>query len=305
MSVRALLIVTVGTAIAAATWAAAPAAAQIASRPAASAPAKPYVRAAREANGTPIPKTPWGQPDLSGLWDKRPYGGTNMAQGVQPLPFTAEGLKAYNDVWNHVDPTSRCVLPGVPRVNNSPYPMQIIQMQDKVIMLYEYMHNHRLIYTDGRGHPKEYLPQLMGHSIGKWEGDTLVIDSIGFTDRTWLDDHGNRHSDALHVTERFRRVSADQLSYEATVDDPKFYTKPWTNGWIMPMADPTWELGEYACTDFNNAVEANLLQPGPLDGSLRDGTAMPKPAVQPRGGGGGPGGGTGAPAPAGRGRGGN
>lgn len=238
MSVRALLIVTVGTAIAAATWAAAPTAAQIASRPASSTPAKPYVRAAREANGTPIPKTPWGQPDLSGLWDKRPYGGTNMAQGVQPLPFTAEGLKAYNDVWNHVDPTSRCVLPGVPRVNNSPYPMQIIQMQDKVIMLYEYMHNHRLIYTDGRGHPKEYLPQLMGHSIGKWEGDTLVIDSVDFTDASWLGWPGWIHSYDMRVEERITR-EGDSLRWQATVHDPEMLLRAWTTNPVVRRLNRT------------------------------------------------------------------
>jgi hypothetical protein len=274
---------------------------QIASRGAG--PSRPFVQAGREPNGTPVPRTAWGQADLSGLWNKRPYGGTNMAAGIQPLPFTPEGLKAYNDVWNHVDPTSRCILPGVPRVNNSPYPMQIVHLQDKVIMLYEYMHNHRIIYTDGRSHPKEFLPQLMGHSVGKWEGDTLVIDSIGFTDRTWLDDHGNRHSDALHVIERWTRISADQLRYEATIDDPKFYTKPWTNSWIMPMANPEWELAEYACTDFNEVSASGNLQPGPLDGSGRNGTAMPTPPVQPRGGGAGPGGGAGGGAPAGRGRG--
>jgi len=240
-----------------------------------------FQQAGREPNGTPAPRTAWGKADLSGLWNKRPYGGGNSAAGIQPLPFTAEGLRAYNDVWNHIDPTSRCVLPGVPRVNNSPYPMQIIHLQDKVIMLYEYMHNFRLIYTDGRSHPKEYLPQLMGHSVGRWEGDVLVVESIGFTDRTWLDDHGNRPSEEMKLTERFQRVSADQVRYDFTIDDPKFYTKPWSNGWIMPLANPDWTLAEYACTDFNEVQSADLLQPGPLDGSLRDGTAMP-----PRGGGG-------------------
>jgi hypothetical protein len=280
-----------------------PAAGQLTSRPATGGESKPFVQAGREPNGTPVPRTPWGKADLSGLWNKRPYGGTNMAAGIQPLPFTSEGLKAYNDVWNHVDPTSRCILPGVPRVNNSPYPMQIVHLQDKVIMLYEYMHNFRVIYTDGRGHPKEYLPQLMGHSVGRWEGDTLVIDTVGLTDRTWLDDHGNRHSDAMKVTERWTRISADQLRYDATIEDPKFYTKPWTNGWIVPLANPAWELAEYACTDFNNALESGGLQPGPLDGSGRNGTAMPTPPVQPRDGGAGPGGGGGAAQPGRGGRG--
>ena len=286
LSVAAALMVTV----------AAPASAQLSSRSASDGESKPFVQAGREPNGTPVPRTAWGKADLSGLWNKRPYGGTNMAAGIQPLPFTPEGLKAYNDVWNHVDPTSRCILPGVPRVNNSPYPMQIVHLPDKVIMLYEYMHNFRVIYTDGRSHPKEYLPQLMGHSVGRWEGDTLAIETLGLTDRTWLDDHGNRHSDAMKVTERWTRISSNQIRYEATIDDPKFYTKPWTNGWIMPLANPSWELAEYACTDFNNALESGGLQPGPLDGSGRNGTAMPTLPVQPRDGGTGPGGNAGAPA---------
>lgn len=242
------------------------------------APAGAVVPPEPEPNGTPVPKTAWGQSDLSGLWNKRLR--TNMAAGVQPLPFTPEGLKAYNNVWNEIDPTSRCVFPGVPRVNNSPYPMRIVHLPDTVIILYEYMHNYRLVPTDGRDHPADILPSLMGHSVGRWEGDTLVIDTIGLTDRTWLDDHGNRHSDALRVTERFRRVSADQLWYEATIDDPTFYTKPWTNGWMMPLAPPDWELGEYACTDFNQVSDGGHLQPGPLDGSLRDGSAMPPPGTR-------------------------
>jgi hypothetical protein len=241
-------------------------------------PARPVAPPEPEPNGTPVPTTAWGPPDLSGLWNKRLR--TNMALGIQPLPFTPDGLKAYNNVWNEIDPTSRCVFPGVPRVNNSPYPMRIVHLPDQVIILYEYMHNYRLIPTDGRDHPADILPSLMGHSVGRWEGDTLVIDTIGLTDRTWLDDHGNRHSDALHVIERFRRVSADQLWYEATIDDPKFYTKAWTNGWMMPLAPPDWELGEYACTDFNKVSDGGHLQPGPLDGSLRDGSAMPPPGTR-------------------------
>ena len=89
--------------------------------------------------------------------------------------------------------------------------MQIVQLPDKVIFLYEYMHNYRVIYTDGRTHRPTWEPSLLGDSVGRWDGDTLVIDTVNLTDRTWLDDHGNRHSDALHVTERWRRISANEL----------------------------------------------------------------------------------------------
>jgi hypothetical protein len=232
--------------------------------------------AAVVSDGTPIPRTADGRADLSGIWNKRLV--QNTAAAVEPLPFTAEGLKAFNDVWNHVDPTSNCVLPGVPRVNTSPYPMQIVQLPDKVIFLYEYMHNFRVIYTDGRGHPAGREPSLLGDSIGRWDGDTLVIETVNLTDRTWLDDHGNRHSDAMKVTERWRRVSTNQLSYEETIDDPKFYTRPWTVGWLMPLAPKDWVLMEYACTDNNKDASDGHLQPGPLDGSLRNGTAIGPPA---------------------------
>ncbi|MGB7217755.1 MAG: hypothetical protein WBD07_03005 [Vicinamibacterales bacterium] len=231
-------------------------------------------------DGTPVPRTPDGRADLSGVWNKRLV--QNTAAAVQPLPFTAAGLKAFNDVWNHIDPTSKCVLPGVPRVNTSPYPFQIVQTPDKVIFLYEYMHNFRVIYTDNRPHNKNFEPSLLGDSVGRWEGDTLVIDTTNLTDRTWLDDHGNRHSDALHVIERWRRVSANQLSYEETIDDPKFYTRPWTVGWLMPLAPKDWVIMEYACTDNNKDMTDGHLQNGPLNGSLRDGTAV-APAAPARG----------------------
>jgi len=227
-------------------------------------------------DGTPAPRTPEGRADLSGVWNKGLV--LNTAGQNQPLPFTPAGLKAYNNVWNEVDPTTRCILPGVPRVNSSPYPMQIVQLPDKVVFLYEYMHNFRVIYTDGRTHAKGWEPSLLGHSIGRWEGDTLVIDTINFTDRTWLDDHGNRHSDAMKLTERWRRISANQILYEQTIDDPKFYTRPWTASWDMNLAPMDWVIMEYACTDNNKDYYDGHLRPGPLDGSLRDGTAIAKPA---------------------------
>src|SRR5262249_537820 len=130
---------------------------------------------------------------------------------------------------------------------------------------------------------KDWEGTQLGDSIGKWEGDTLVIDTIGFKngDQTWLDGHGNRHSDALHVTERWRRISANQLWYEHTIDDPKFYTKPWTiTGWVMPLAPKDWELLEYACTAGNKDLEGGHLQPGALDGSGRNGSAIATPPPQ-------------------------
>jgi len=202
---------------------------------------------------------------------------------VEPLPFTTEGLKAFNDVANLVDPTGRCHFPGIPRVNSSPYPMEIIQLPDRVIFLYEYMHNFRVIWTDGREHRPTWPTTLMGDSIGRWEGDTLSIDTVNLSGDTWLDSHGNRHSDELHIIERWRRISANELWYEATIDDSKFYTESWSTGWVMALAPPDWEIMEHACTDNNKDMDDGHLQPGALDGSGRDGSAIATPRTYPPG----------------------
>ena len=237
----------------------------------------PVLTAPPAPDGTPVLRTPDGRADLSGVWNKTLH--QNTTRPVEPLPFTPEGLRAFNEVAGLIDPSSGCLMPGVPRINASPYPMEIVQLPDRVIFLYEYMQNFRIIYTDGRGHRPNWEPSLMGDSVGRWEGDTLVIGTVGLADRTWLDSHGNRHSDALHVVERWRRLNANELWYEATLDDPKFYTEPWTTGRVMPLAPDDWEIMEYACTDNNKDLDDGLLQPGALDGSGRDGSAVGTPPI--------------------------
>ena len=232
-------------------------------------------------DGTPIPRTPDGRADLSGFWNKASH--PNTAAPVEPLPFTEEGLKAFNDVAHLIDPTGTCLFPGMPRMNSSPYPMEIIQLPNRVLFLYEYMHNFRVIWTDGREHRPTWPTTLMGDSVGRWERDTLVIDTVNLSGKSWLDSHGNRHSDELHVIERWRRISTNELWYEATIDDPKFYAESWTTGWVMPLAPDEWEIMEYACTDNNKDMEDGHLEPGALDGSGRDGTAIATPRTYPAG----------------------
>ena len=108
----------------------------------------------------------------------------------------------------------------------------------------------RQIHTDGRDHPKDLLPTWLGDSIGKWDGDTLVVDTVGFNDKTWIDNTGLPHSDALHLVERLRRVSHDVLQLDITVDDPKAYTKPWSVQRVFDLK-PDWEIGELICEDNN------------------------------------------------------
>src|SRR5262249_36372660 len=150
----------------------------------------------------------------------------NMAQGHEEnVPYTDRGRAAFKNHDSKDDPTSNCWYPGVPRVMQSPYPMQIVQTRDYVVLLFEYMRMWRTFPLDGRPHPQKMEPAFMGDSVGHWEDDTLVVDTTNLKDApwTWLDTAGHQHSDVLHVTERFQRKEG-AIAYEFTVDDPKMYT---------------------------------------------------------------------------------
>jgi hypothetical protein len=183
-------------------------------------------------------------PDLSGLWLIQPSASastySSFAFSKDDPPTTAWGeakYKAAKPVFGPLkvqakesnDPVYGCFPPGLPRIYLHPKPVEIVQLPDEVIMMFEYDRIVRHIYTDGRPHDEFLDPPLwMGDSIGKWEGDTLVIDVIGFNDKTWLDRIGHPHSDALHVVERVRRIDHDTLSDDITIEDAKAYTKSWT-----------------------------------------------------------------------------
>ena len=126
--------------------------------------------------------------------------------------------------------------------------MQIVQSPTQVIMIFEYDHYVRQIYLDRRDHPKDLSPTWMGDSIGRWEGNTLVVDTTGFNGNSWLDQVGHPHSDALHLVERIRRVDHDTLQIDVTIDDPKVYTKPWT-GQVVYKLRLGWQLIENVCED--------------------------------------------------------
>ena len=143
------------------------------------------------------------------------------------------------------DPISNCFPPGVPRIYTHPFPVQILQTQEQVAMLFEYDSMRRHIYIDGRPHDTSLGPSWMGDSIGHWEGDTLVVDTVNFNDKTWLDRVGHPHSDALHLTERFRRAK-DHLFDDITIEDPKAYTKSWGVKYVYKLKP--WDIGEEICT---------------------------------------------------------
>jgi hypothetical protein len=214
--------------------------------------------ASAQTNPTAIPRTADGQPNFSGFWDL-PYV-PNMAQGKEDtVPYTERGRQAYQNHDSKDDPTANCWYPGVPRIMQSPYPMQIVQTRDYLVLLFEYMRMWRSIPLDGREHPKNMEPSFMGDSVGHWEGDTIVIDTVGLKDApwTWLDTAGHQHSDALHVVERLER-KPDSIAYEYTVDDPKMYAKPWIQRRAITPLKITKnlpELIEYSCTENNRDVK--------------------------------------------------
>ncbi len=146
------------------------------------------------------------------------------------------------------DPILQCYPPGVPRIMLIPFPMQIVQLPGQVMMVFEYDHFVRFIELERRQHPKDLSPSWMGDSIGHWEGDALVVDTVGLNDKTWLDQVGHPHSDALRVIERIRRPDHDTLVDDITMDDPKAYVKPW-NGQQVFTLKRGWHLLEYICED--------------------------------------------------------
>jgi hypothetical protein len=144
-----------------------------------------------------------------------------------------------------------CFPPGVPRIYLHPFPVEIIQVPGRVIMLFEFDHFIRQIFTDGREHNTDLGPTWMGDSIGKWEGDTLVVDTTGFNDKTWLDRGGHPHSDQLHLVERFRRTDLNTMQDDVTIEDPKAYTKSWDAHLIFQL-HPKWNIMEQVCEDNVN-----------------------------------------------------
>jgi hypothetical protein len=197
-----------------------------------------------------LPETTDGKPDLSGVWVIR--GSTDLPDD---LPYRPEALKLWQERKANLskdDPASYCLPNGVVRVTSLPY--KIVQTPQLVVILSEgNTHSFRRIFLDGRAHNLDLEPNSWtGDSIGKWEGNALVVDTIGFNDRTWLDDTGKPHSDQLHVIERYRRPDAGRLVVDYTIEDPKFLTKPYT--FTRTFVPANREIQERFCTDQNHLV---------------------------------------------------
>jgi hypothetical protein len=206
----------------------------------------------------PAPKTPDGKPDLSGVWMTRGGYTVNIAKDMKPdeVPFQpwAEALYKHRLSNNgKEDPQGRCVLSGVPRENVVPYPFKILNTNGMIVILYEALHSYRQIFMDGRPLPKDPNPTWMGYSVGHWDSDTLVIESKGFVDNNWLDNSGHPGTEAMHLTERFRRRDFGHIDVQITIDDPKAYTKPWNVNLQFTLTDT--ELIEYVCDENEKDFE--------------------------------------------------
>jgi hypothetical protein len=228
--------------------------------------------AAQPANERPAPRTADGKPDMSGIWVAtgalllfegeeafaaaraadaaagRPPGNSGEAPPYKP---EAEAQRQHFLARQGIDdPMARCLLTGVPRIKFRPLPFEIVQQPDRVIILYEIHHAFRFIPTDGRPPPEDAEPSYLGESVGRWEGDTLVVDVSSFNDKTWLTNVGTVHSEALRVTERYTRDSYDTIRYEATMEDPEVLTRPWTIRETFRLR-PGERIREYECIESN------------------------------------------------------
>jgi hypothetical protein len=238
---------------------------------AACAPSAPATAAAYRA-----PRTPEGTPDLNGIWQANNTAhwnieahaakqgpvfqlgaafsippGTGVVEGDE-IPYLPEALAKRNAnaaSWMTLDPEIKCYMPGIPRATYMPYPFQIVQSADNVLFAYEFASTSRVVRMNSQ--EKSPAPAWMGWSLGRWDGETLVIDVTDHMEETWFDRAGNHHSDALKVTERYTALDANTLQYEATMEDPKVFAKPWKIS--MPLyrrREPNARLMEYKCVEF-------------------------------------------------------
>jgi hypothetical protein len=246
-----------------------------------------------KAERTSIPRASDGKPNLTGVWQSgsdqpgsweeanrgNGLGGTGKdpaAPGVlsssdtranpNPAPYQPWAAKKVLESYKKRgidDPAAQCLPPGIPRTSIlGLFPVQIVQTPQQVVILYEYMNTFRVIPIDAK-HPDDMVPTYMGDSVARWEGDTLVVDVTGFNDKTWLIGTGTFHTEALHVTERYTRISKDRINYDITMEDPNVLTKPWEVHTSMMLREGT-RIGEYACAENN-------LDPGRYEKMIKDG----------------------------------
>ncbi len=203
--------------------------------------------------------------DITGIWDGMSSGYDFASFSKGDPPMTAWGKAQFDaakpsqgprgvSLKETTDMVYKCFPPGMPYIYLQIFPMEIVKTPKEVIEIFEYDHNVRHIYTDGRKHPDDLTPTYNGHSIGHWEGDTLGVDTVGLNGKNWLDRLGHPESDQMHIVERIQRVDDKTLQIDFTFDDPKSYPKPWT-AVLRWRSRPDWDLMELICAE-NQAFES-------------------------------------------------
>jgi hypothetical protein len=228
--------------------------------------------------GAPMPRTSDGHPDMSGFWGPRfnqaifevqdhPTAQRGIGAGkgaiVDPpdgrIPYQSWATDHAKDLAEHhmyLEPEAHCFMSGVPHQAYTQFGFQILQSPGKVVMLWEFAHTYRIIPTDNRPHISTNIKLFMGDPVGHWEGDTLVVDTTGQNGRTWFDMAGNFTSENIHVVERFIPVDSNTINFDAKVEDPTVYTKPWTiAGNFGRNSEAGYEQMESACVEGNRDLE--------------------------------------------------
>jgi hypothetical protein len=208
----------------------------------------------------PAPRLANGKPDLSGIWEPDNKYVRDLAADLKPgdVPFQpwAKALFDQRKDGDHSfeDNAAHCLPPGTPRINAAPFPWKLVQTPTFIVLVYENFNLWRQIFLDDRELVEDATPTWFGYSTGKWEGDTLVVDTKGFNGKAWLDQGGKPATEALHVVERFRRKDFGHMEIQITIDDPKAYTKPWTVTEPLNLLTDT-ELMEFVCNENNRDLE--------------------------------------------------
>jgi hypothetical protein len=207
------------------------------------------------------PRRADGKPDLSGVWTPNANRfvrdiAVDLKPGAVPFQPWAEAVykERLTGAHSKEESDANCLPQGVPKIDGAPAPFKIFQVPGEVVILHEAFNLWRQIFLDGRTPMKEANPTWLGYSVGRWDGDTLVVDTTGFNGKTWLDQVGHPATEALHVTERFHRKDFGHMDLQITINDPKAYTKPWTVNEDLTL-DPVTELIEFICNENNRDVE--------------------------------------------------
>jgi hypothetical protein len=237
--------------------------------------------------GRPAPRMADGKPDFSGYWkgltQTRPGGNIGKDLPGWKLPLTPAGEAALkHNLTATVDPEAVCIIGGIPRHNASGLPFEILQGKNKVVFMYWYSYFRLVPFTPGLKHSDDPEPAFFGEEIGRWEGDTLVIDSIGFKgEKVWIDENANPVSDAVHVVERWTRPDYNHIHVDMRIEDPKYYTRPFTYARTWALGEPDEYIQEYSCSE-NNVDAAHLgFGPGPIRPDGTRGYIDPAPLPPP------------------------